>query len=239
MAGLSTERAPETPRRLWTSRTAWVMYILAGVWLSVGCSPGTLAGFLLPWVDDKEPPRCKLSSKDKEVTVAIVTWFASVETHPDLIPAETELSERLAQHLRERFKENKEKVKIVPTAQVRTYQSKLVASTMSPAEVGKRVKADYVIALEISSMSLYEKHSYQQLFHGNTEISVKAYDVAKPAGEQVIFDEVYRREYPRDTPIAADGSAVQFRTMFIGYVARDLSKMFAASDRTERFDNMD
>ncbi len=233
--------APGHARRRWTLRVAGLVGPLVAVWVLAGCNPASIATLLVPFVDDKEPPKCKLSAANKETSVAIVTWFGNRELGlwPDLMPADNELSEKLAVHLRERYAANKEKVKIVPHAQVRGFQSKVVSDTWSPAEVGKRVKADYVIALEINALSLYEKSTYQQLLRGNTEIAVKVYDVAKPAGEQVIFDDFYRRTFPKEHPIDADGSAQQFRALFINRIARELSKLFAAYERDERMYNME
>ena len=40
-----------------------------------GCNPASLAMLLVPFMDDKEPAKCKISTPNKETTVAIVTWF--------------------------------------------------------------------------------------------------------------------------------------------------------------------
>ena len=55
---------------------------------------------MLPFVDDKVPAKFKLSSPDKEVSVAIVSWFGSLEVRPEVMPADGELSDRLAKKLK-------------------------------------------------------------------------------------------------------------------------------------------
>ena len=170
------------------------------------CNPASLAYLITPFVDDKEQPKCKIAEKNKEVTVAIVTWFGNREMHmyPETLPADGELSERLASNLRQRYAANKDKVKIVPYAQVRNYQKKQVGDTWSPADVGKLVKADKVIALEINAMSLYEKGSLrsQALFHGNLDVAIKVYDLAKPARTRLSSANFTSTNFPRATQSA-------------------------------------
>jgi hypothetical protein len=214
---------------------------LVGLWALSGCNPASLAMLMYPFLDDKEPAKCKIAASDKETTVAIVTWFGDrgLSMWPDVMPADSELSEKLAVLLRDRYAMNKEKVKIVPNAQVRSCQNKQVGNTWSPAEIGKRVKADKVIALEITSLSLHEKGSSQTLFRGNTEIGIKVYDLEKPAGEQVVYDDFYKRVFPKESPIDRDGSVQQFRANFLNHVARELSRYFAAYKSDERMYNND
>jgi hypothetical protein len=237
----STESAPR-PFCTWALRGMLCMLPLATVWLA-GCNPSSLAMLLVPFMDDKEPAKCKISTPNKETTVAIVTWFGNAELKmwPELVPADSELSERLAAILRDRYALNKEKVKIVPNAQVRNYQNKMIGNTWSPAEIGRQVKADKVIALEINSLSLYEKSTQhaQQLFRGNTEIAVKVYDLDKPAGEQVVFEDFYKRVFPRENPIDGGVSSIQFRATFITRAAREMSKWFAAYPSDERMHDME
>jgi hypothetical protein len=215
----------------------------AGIWVLTGCNPASLAYLLMPFVDSKEQPKCKIAEPKKETTVAIVTWFGSREMHmyPETMPADGELNERLATNLRARYAGNKEKVKIVPYAQVRNYQKKQFGETWSPADVGKLVKADMVIALEINGLSLYEKGSLrsQQLYRGSLDVAVKVYDLSKPAEDQVVFTEFYKHEYPKGSPIIADAGVEQFRGQFIEHAARDLSCWFAAFSNDERMYKMD
>lgn len=211
----------------------WLLALLALTGFSIGCNPATLNYLLMPFVDARIPPKCKLAG-DKEVQVAIVTNFATLETRPELLPAEMELSEKLAQSLRERFKENKEKVKIIPTARVKSAMNGS-GQAVSPRDVGKQLKADYVISLEINSISLYENGSSRTLYRGNTEIAVNVFDMSKPDGESNIWQDAYRCEFPGTRgPIDAAGSSYQsFRSMFLTKVARDLSRNFSAHQPDE------
>ena len=77
------------------------------------------------------------------------------------------------------------------------------------------------------------------MYRGSTEIAVKVYDLSQPDGEQVVFDDFYRREFPKENAIDATGSVQQFRAQFLNRVARDLSRWFAAYANDERMHDME
>lgn len=237
MAQSSTEVVQYRPFLTPAVRALLCLLPLAGLCALTACNPSSLAYLITPFVDDKEQPKCKIAEKNKEVTLAIVTWFGSREMHmyPETMPADSELSERLATNLRQRYAANKDKVKIVPYAQVRNYQNKQFSDTWSPADVGKLVKADKVIALEINALSLYEKGSLrsQALFRGNLDVAVKVYDLSKPAEDQVVFSEFYKHEFPKGIPTSPDIGAAQFRAQFIEHAAKDLGRWFASYSHDE------
>ena len=212
----------------------WTALLLGTLWVSIGCGPASLIYFLSPFSDDRIPPKCKLAAK-KEVTVCIVTSFATLEIRPEAAPAEAELAEQFAQQLRKRCEENREKVKVVAPAKVRDYKRQADFASRSLHDIGAHFKADYVIALEINNLALYEKGSNQQLLRGNTEISIQVVDVTKPAGEGTIFTEPYRREFPTNGPRDAnDMSSAQFRFAFLNAVASDLARIFTAYPKEQR-----
>src|SRR5689334_18522941 len=110
---------------LWTA-------IFLSVGLVAGCNPQALNFILMPFVDDKEQPEYKLTSADKkEVTVAIVTNFATLETRPEMLPIESELSDRLTAEMRQLAKDNKENIKFVPSSKVRSLMNQDASGTLS------------------------------------------------------------------------------------------------------------
>jgi len=213
----------------------WTAVILGSLWAAVGCTPATLTYMLMPFSDDKVAPVCKLAKK-QEVTVCIVTNFATLETRLDTVPAASELSELFAQQLRKRAEENKEKIKVLPPSKTRSYASAADFTGRTLQDVGKQCKADYVISLEITKLDLYEPRSNQLLYHGNTDINIQVVDVTKPAGEGLIYNDAFRREYPRGglPRDASDMSADRFRLMFLNAVAGDLTRMFTAYSNDQR-----
>jgi hypothetical protein len=220
-------------------KPAWRWLLLpAFLWASIGCNPGALSMLLMPFVDDKIDPPCKLAVKGKEVTVCVLTNFAGLETRSDVIPAEAELPELVAQQLLKRTKENKEKVKIIPPHRTRSYAQNRDGRSLQ--DIGNQLKADYVVVLEIQDMTLYEKNSSNMLYRGNVDMLVRVIDTKKPDGESAVFHEHYRGEYPGSAgPMdASEMSLPQFRARFLNKVAADVARFFTAypSDDRRRMD---
>jgi hypothetical protein len=188
--------------------------------------------FLLPGVADKAEAKCKLVSEDKEKEVKVLILAAGgLETRPEFLRVDKELSVLLSRQLQENFKNNKEKVTLVPTSHVEKYKDEHQNWRALPsAEIGKYFEADYVINLTINSVTLYEPGSANMLFRGNAAISIDVVDVSKGT-EGAIYEEEYSIEYPRRGPIPASDSnsnAAQFRLAFLNKMAQELSWRFAS-----------
>ncbi|MBM4069767.1 MAG: hypothetical protein FJ271_12570 [Planctomycetes bacterium] len=215
----------------------WLYVFLVGAVMSMGCNPGTLY-LLMPWMEDKIAPKLPLTTDKKEVTVVIHAYFA----HPlaaqgnfvgDLHGVDGDLSERLTAALKKRYDDNRDRIKIIPHYQVRSFVNRNGDSRLVSAhEIGKHFNADYVISLEINNLSLYEGGSSRQLLRGRTELSVTVFDMSKPREEGLVMDETYRAEYPPTGPEdAGSSSALQFRNRFLTQISREISRWFAATVR--------
>jgi hypothetical protein len=207
-----------------------VVLLLAAIPLA-GCNLMSLPYFLLS-DEPKQDAQCKLASddKDKEVRVVIMAFFTDLETRPEFLKIDRELSRMLAMQLQEGFKNNKEKVKVVPISQVEKYKDEHPGwHSGNSEEIGKHFHADYVINLEINSITLYEPGSSNTLYRGRASISVDVVNVHEPS-EGPKYQHEYRCEYPRARgPIpAGDSDPAQFRQRFLAVVARELSWLFTA-----------
>lgn len=215
--------------KLWTAAL-----VLTTLVLGLGCNPlGTIAFIFEP--ENVIEPKCKLSEKDKEVKVVILCYHGNLEDRPELMPADRELSNRVVRCLEESYKEHKEKVVIVHPSQVKGYLSRHPDwHTMSRQDIGKHFGADYVINIEINSITLYERGSGNRLFHGQAELTLTAIDVKKPDGEGDKYFETMRGEVPiRD---AGDMSVTDFRGRLLDNLARNVAQRFAAFPPKNRFD---
>lgn len=226
--------APQAPRPK-HSRHLWLAASLLTVF-AAGCNPGAITMLLLPFMDDKVPPKCKLSKKKEETTVVIYTSFPAGERSLDMEPVSRELADALSVTLKKRLVANKEKVTIVSPAKVQSYKNGRLGKPIDDTEIGEHFKADYVVNLEIANLTLYE-HRSKHLFRGNTEITVTVTDMNAGEGENRIFSEIYRTAYPSAGPIDAGGSSpTVFRAAFLNKVSRDISRWFAAFPKDERMD---
>jgi hypothetical protein len=196
-----------------------------------GCNLLSLPFFLATGMDPKHEPKCKLASteKDKEVRLVLIA-YSGMETRPEFLRVDRELTTLLARELLKGFKENKEKVTIVAPSKIEKYKDEHPNwRTLGAAEIGKYFDADYVIDLEIESLSLYEPGSGNQLYRGRGSIAIAVADVSKP-DEDPMYREVYTAEYPKargPVPVG-DGNANQFRQLFLAQVAKELSWRFTA-----------
>jgi hypothetical protein len=209
--------------------------LLAAAVLTLGCNPFLLPYFMFPF-DNKFEPECKLTSPDKETRVVILV-STGPETRPELIRVDREMTVRLTQVLQQRFKENKEKVVMAYPSKVENFKDKHPQwRSLSPFEVGKKMDTDYVINLEINSMSLYES-GLNQLFRGRAEISVSVTDLSKLDGESTVFSKEYSTEYPSRGPKDVnDSNPQQFRSEFMMHIAKDLSRFFSSYPTDEKYD---
>ena len=206
-----------------------VVFLVAG--LSAGCNVMALPFFLLPGMEPKHEARCKLVPHDKERGTRVVILSSSgLETRPEFLHVDRELSRLLYMQLEEGFKKNKERIGLVAISQVEKYKEDYPNwHSRSPEEIGKHFSADYVIDLELNALTLYEPGSTNTLFRGHAEISLDVVDVHKAANGP-IYREEYTIDYPRARgPIpASESNAPQFRQRFLSVVARELSWRFTA-----------
>lgn len=220
-----------------TSHRPWYLAgLIVAVVLCTGCNMLSLPFFLLSGMDPKHEPQCKLASdkKEKEVRVIILASMG-LETRPEFLRVDRELSTELSRQLQKGFKDNKETVTLLSITQVEKYKDEHPNwRSLDPQEIGKYFNADYVVDLEIETMSLYEPGSSNQLFRGRAEIAITVVDVHKPR-EDPIYRESFTCEYPKARgPIpAGDGTAQQFRSAFIKHVAKQLSWRFTAHPTDE------
>src|SRR5438552_16765379 len=139
-----------------------------------GCNLMALPFFLIPGMEPDHEANCKLAphGMEKQAKVVILSP-AGLEASPEFLRADRELGRLLYVQMEEGFKKNKEKVTIVPVSQVEKYKDDHPNwRSLSPEEVGKHFHADYMIDLELNTVTLYEAGSANTLFRGHAEISL-------------------------------------------------------------------
>ncbi len=94
-------------------------------------------------------------------------------------------------------------------------------------EVGKALKADMVVGIELERFTLYQG---QTLFQGNATVRIVVYDM-QAGGKQVFEKTLPRVLYPPHTPISsADKSEGEFRSQFLGVLAEQIARHFYSHD---------
>lgn len=206
------------------------------VLFTAGCNPLTAPFFLTAWGDPKYEPDFKLAEGKKDVRVLVLTYFSSLETRPELLGADRELTTLVAQKLVEGCKGNKEKVTVFAGSAVQRYKDEHPQwQDLAPEEVGEHFRADYVIALEVDNLTLYEPLSNKELYRGQAALSIRVHDVRKPDTDPVFHNE-YTCEFPRSRPIpVTDTNVHKFRLEFLTRVATDISWYFTAHTVADNF----
>jgi hypothetical protein len=204
-----------------------------------GCDPKTVAYFLMP--EAREEALIKhLASADpkKEPRVAILTYGSALETRAEFIQADRQLAEKLADELKARASADDEKLFVLPQRKVEAFKSSHPNwPQMDLYQVGRALAVDYVIYLEIDSLSLYEKNSLNQTLRGRAEIRVSLAETNKPdeSQGQTLLTSTYPSDARGGVPIS-DTNREVFRRDFLGYVAKELSCHFARfPKRTRQF----
>jgi hypothetical protein len=206
---------------------SWWMALWLAVLLAPGCSPSSFY-FFLP--ENKcDPELQRLSSGDKkEVKVVILTYSNKIETRPELIGAERDLTEAFAKKLKEGCATNSENVVIASPRKVEEFKSSHPSwSEADLTEIGRHFKAQYVIYLEINRLSLFNKADMNSQYKGHVDIAVSLVNVDKPDVQPEHKEFVC--SYPSEAkaiPVDADTPVSQFREQFFGHIGKKLSWYF-------------
>lgn len=210
-------------------RRRFLAGMFAGALACAGCDLQTLAYFLSP--EYKEPPELgAILNKDKKKTnrVAILTYFNLLETRSEVLQIDRELAGVLARQIKEQCEADEEKIDLVSPRKVEEYKNTHTnwKQTDLP-EIGRALKADYLIYIEINSVKLYDTGSL--MFRGRADLVVTLVDVNKPDDDPRTKDRIHY-VYPTDAhggiPIDMDTNVGQFREKFVTFMAERLSWFF-------------
>jgi hypothetical protein len=210
-------------------RPSLLASILAGVVCGLGCNPLALPSFLAP--EPSIPPEMQaLTVPDKKgpVNIVIVTYNGQ-DLREEFVGVDRQLSDLLARRMKEMSEFSGDKFSFVSLRKVEEYKSSHPRWTEDLAAVGRDLHADFVLYLEINSMSLYEKGSRGQLFHGEAEISVSLRRVAdEDAGTmRKEFHEVYPKTRG-PVPVDEETSLTDFRQQFLTFIATRVGRYFVS-----------
>ena len=213
---------------------------LLGLVGSIGCNPIQMANFaLMPFANNNNPPNCSLEVPGKESKVVLIVKHENAEFDLTFKDAPDVIARRLSSLLEQRYKDNGDKIKLVPISKVQAYLAKNRDwVTISKEEIGKHFEADYVVCLDLMPMTLYENGSRGGLYRGNVEIHITVIDVSQPEAEGVKYHDIYTCSYPRrGAEDSGSMSPTVFRLRFLDHVARDLVPYFAACPSKDKFDS--
>jgi hypothetical protein len=206
--------------------------LLAGFAACFGCNPLLFPLFIQG--ESRHPATLRRLAKDdqkKELKVALVTRSV-LSARQELINADRELCQKAAQQLRVLAQHNGDKLAVIEPRKVEQYLANHPDwKNLEPADLaddlGAALKADYVVFIEINSMSLIGKGG--DLYQGRAELHVCLYNAADPDDGPRHKD--LRAAYPDPEieygrAIDQDTSLPDFRSEFLDVLGKKIAYCF-------------
>jgi hypothetical protein len=217
------------------SRRLFLTALAAGVGLQAGCNFGSLAFFLMPEQRLEAKLKHLASTDEKTKPKVLILAHAALDLDTDFLHAERELAENLTREIKALAAAFREKIELVPQRQVEEYKNMHPRwKSLELTEIGKKFNADYVIYLDIHSMSMKNPKNVNML-SGKTNITVTLCDVKNPedSPSAMPFTFVYPTEERGGVPIDNDTHPTKFRQEFLARAARKLAFYFMKYPRSE------
>lgn len=193
---------------------------VAGLLLCVaaasGCTQALLTGVYL--AKGVERPAEFKELKGKKVAVVCRPLV-------ELQYSSSSAAQRLAGTVTLLLKDKVKKIELVSQQKIETWTD--ANDWQDFAEVGKAMKTDYVVGVEIEDFKLYQG---QTIYQGRARVSVKVCDMAK-GGEVVYEKSIPEIVYPPQGGVpTSEKPEEEFRRQFIGVVAEQVGRLFYGYD---------
>jgi hypothetical protein len=188
----------------------------ASLLLAAGCEIFTTAAYLIIGTDvDPDYP----GLKGKKVVV--VCRPLALQQYRDAVPAR-ELADQIAKDL----KKNVPKITVVEQREVARWCDE--NNWQEYAEVGKALKADMVVGVDLTNFSTYQGPT---LYQGRATVAIKVYDM-KDTSQTAWEKELPQVIYPPNIgiPISSDLSENDFRRGFVTMLGERIARHFYSHD---------
>jgi len=200
-------------------RRVVVLFLLLAVALSpaFGCRALTTTVAYFLWGTDVEPDFKDL--KDKTVAV-VCRPLVSLQYR------NANVGKDLAQKISLLLEKNlKKKIKLVDQRKVAKWTDENTWEEYS--EVGKAMKADMVVGVDLETFSLYQG---QTLYQGKANATVRVYDCKK--GGKVVYEKTLPQSvYPPNSAVAtSERTEPEFRAEFVAVLANQIARHFYSHD---------
>jgi hypothetical protein len=217
------------------SRRAFLGALALGMGLQAGCNFGSLAYFLMPEQRLEAKVKHLATNDEKTKPKVVILSHAALDLDADFLHADRELAENLTREMKALASAFREKIDLVPQRQVEEYKNMHPRwRSMDLHEIGKKFNADYVVYLDILSMTMRDPKQVDT-YNGKTNISVSLCDVKNPEDSPSV--EPFSYQYPTENraPVTRDNDThpTKFRQEFLARAARKLAFYFMKYPRTE------
>ncbi|MCX7666694.1 MAG: hypothetical protein N2112_14245 [Gemmataceae bacterium] len=223
-------------KKKFTRRHVLGLFCLAGT--GIGCSANPLYfPMMLLNNQPQNPPEFPLKPRPRAEDVKVVVLVSGrTADSPDTIGLDRALNAELISLLEERCKANKENVLVKKMKAIDEFRANNPDPTLHPMQVGKEMKADYVIEVEIQELELFKPGSRRQFLQGTANLTVNAYDTSK-VGKEAAYSMTLAQSFPRDreVPVESPASIENFRREFVKRLASAIVVKFTTSSTDQKF----
>jgi hypothetical protein len=135
------------------------------------------------------------------------------------------VNRELAQQITLLLQEKVPKIKIVEQKKIAKWTDENTWEEY--AEVGKAMKADVVVGVDLEGFSLYQG---QTLYQGKANATVRVYDCQK--GGKMVFEKIMPpTTFPPNSAVpTSEWTEMEFRRKFVGVLADQIARHFYAHD---------
>lgn len=141
-------------------------------------------------------------------------------------------SERLARAIAMILEEKVPDIDLVRWSEIADWIDRKGWDEIDYREVGRGVKADRVVAVDLSGFRVREGAS---LFKGRADLTVTVFDMTA-GGKEVFQKEIVEFDFPPNGPYhAAEISEAKFSKLFLSVLAREVAKFFHEYDMIDEF----
>jgi hypothetical protein len=182
--------------------------------------------------------KAKAEKKKSEIKIVILPDRGAQLSANDF-GTERELAVIFERKLADYFKDNKEKVKIVPVKDVEAYKRTHPEWKTRFVELGKSFGADYIFNLELDALDLYEPRSHQQIMHGRCRVTLTIIDAGAKDDQEPVMSWPLSQEFPREgkTQIAdLDTNPQKFKQTFFEKIGVKLCHLVTPYPTEEHID---
>jgi hypothetical protein len=185
----------------------------------MGCSPSTL--WFLFKGDEKAPAKYALEPKGGRSEIAVLVMaYPSPTLGMDFAGADKDVAAQVGKRLAEETKEER-RITVVDPAKLERLKNTPGQDwrTLSPAAVGAKLGADYVIEVTLTSMTMMPPQYGGEYYEGSASYDVVVYDTAQP-------DAAYKQySHTSTTPLKGKESVTpsMYRKMLLERVATDIA----------------
>ncbi len=197
--------------------------VLTGIMLITipGCNYFLLLGYLIggpPQIEPLFEKETQKSMTDKDVRVAVVC-YASDELKYQFDNIDHIIANRVTNQIASK------KIEVVNYAEVQTWLRDN-PDWDTAVEVGAEFDVNFVIYIDVSAFSLYERDS-NTLFRGRCDAIVSVYEMEADGDGKRIFSREVNSIFPIQVPrSAADVSYDTFRMEYIWRLSDEIGRMF-------------